>query len=62
MKIFISALGLLLIIEGLPYFAFPEKIKKWVIKILELETPQLRLFGFLCMVAGLILVYLSQRY
>ena len=62
MKIFIAALGLTLVLEGLPYFAFPDKIKKWLLRILELKASQLRLFGFFSMLMGLLLVYLSQHF
>ena len=43
--------------EGLPYFAFPEKIKSLYMKIQEISDTNMRLLGFLAMVIGLLLVY-----
>ena len=53
--------GMVLIVEGLPYFAFPEKIKAWLIKVSAIPAVQLRTFGFLAMCIGMALVYLGQR-
>ena len=36
MKFFLCVLGMVMVVEGLPYFAFPEKMKNWVQKILEI--------------------------
>ena len=46
MKLFLSALGLMLIFEGLPYFAFPERIKRWLRTVMGLPASQLRMLGF----------------
>ena len=61
MKFFISVIGMVMILEGLPYFAFPEKIKIWLVKVSEMPAGQLRMFGFLAMCVGMILVYLGQQ-
>jgi len=61
MKFFLSVVGMILIIEGLPYFAFPEKIKAWLIKVISIPASQLRTFGFLAMCLGMALVYLGQK-
>jgi uncharacterized protein YjeT (DUF2065 family) len=57
MKLFLCLIGLLLVVEGVPYFAFPERMKKWVVKIQETPDHQLRTIGFLAMCIGLVLVY-----
>ena len=57
MKFFLCVLGMVMIIEGLPYFAFPEKMKNWVLKILSTPDGSLRRFGFVLMLIGLGLVY-----
>jgi len=59
-KYFLCVLGLVLIIEGLPYFAFPRRFKTWLIQILETPESTLRLVGFLAMAAGLFLVFLGR--
>jgi len=61
MKFFLSVVGMVLIVEGLPYFAFPEKIKGWLIKVSEIPATQLRAFGLLAMCLGMALVYLGQK-
>ena len=60
MKLLLCLIGLLLMIEGLPYFAFPDKMKNWMRMIMEIPGSQLRVIGFFSMCAGLFLVYLSR--
>lgn len=60
MDYFLSVIGMVMIIEGLPYFAFPEKMKAWVLKMIEMPEKNLRRFGFVLMLAGLGLVYLGK--
>ncbi len=57
LKFFLSVIGLVLVLEGIPYFAFPEKIKSLYLKIQETSDVNLRMFGFLAIVFGLLLVY-----
>ena len=61
MDYFLCVIGMVMIIEGLPYFAFPEKMKHWVQKVLELPEGTLRRFGLVLMVTGLFLVYAGKR-
>ena len=61
MKFFLCVIGMVMILEGMPYFAFPEKMKIWVQKVLEMPEGFLRRFGFVIMLAGLFLVYLGKR-
>jgi len=49
------------IVEGLPYFAFPEKIKAYLLKLLDIPDSTLRILGLLAMVTGLILVYFGTN-
>jgi uncharacterized protein YjeT (DUF2065 family) len=56
-KFFLCVIGMVLVLEGLPYFAFPEKIKSLYLKIQEISDTNLRMLGFLAMVFGLLLVY-----
>ncbi len=60
MKLLFCLLGLVLVIEGLPYFAFPDKMKNWMKKIEELPDPHLRAMGFVAMCIGLVMVYLFR--
>lgn len=61
MKFFLCVFGMVMIVEGLPYFASPEKMKSWIYKLTELPDGILRKFGFGLMLAGLLLVYLGRR-
>jgi hypothetical protein len=61
MKDFLCVLGLIFIIEGLPYFVFPEKLKVYLSKITMIPDSTLRFMGITAMVAGLILLYFGRR-
>ena len=61
MKFFLSVIGMVMIVEGLPYFTFPEQIKIWLVKVSEVESRHLRIFGFTAMCLGMVLVYFGQR-
>ena len=58
MKLLLCLIGLLLVVEGIPYFAFPDKMKNWMKMIQEVPDSQLRVLGFISMCAGLIITYL----
>ncbi len=57
MKYFLCVLGMVFIVEGLPYFAFPDKLKLYLARMLEVPDATMRILGLVSMVAGLILVY-----
>ncbi|MFZ5564428.1 MAG: DUF2065 domain-containing protein [Thermodesulfobacteriota bacterium] len=61
MKFFLCVIGMVMVIEGLPYFAFPEKVQSWMRQLLELEPGVLRAFGLVLLLAGLGLVYAGNR-
>ena len=61
MKFFLCVVGMVMIVEGLPYFAFPEKMKYWIQKIAGTSDSSLRRFGLVLMVFGLALVYISRQ-
>jgi uncharacterized protein YjeT (DUF2065 family) len=52
---------MVMIIEGFPYFAFPEKIKVFISKITDTPDQTLRAIGLLLMLSGLGLVYLGKQ-
>jgi uncharacterized protein YjeT (DUF2065 family) len=60
MDYFVTALGLAFIIEGLPYFAFPERMKVFIQRISEVPESYLRTFGFLAALLGLVLAYVGR--
>jgi len=61
MDFFLCVLGMVMIVEGIPYFAFPDKMKVWVRKVLEMPDLQLRRTGLILMGIGLFLVYVGKR-
>ena len=61
MDFFLCVLGMVMIVEGIPYFAFPEKMKIWVQKVLDMPDLQLRRTGLALMGLGLFLVFLGKR-
>ena len=61
MKLLLSLVGLLLVVEGIPYFAFPDKMKKWMKVIQEVPDLQLRIIGLVAMLIGLIIVYMFKE-
>lgn len=61
MKFFLCVIGMVMIIEGLPYFAFPEKIKIWLEQMMDMKPAVLRGMGLALMVLGLCLVYLGRQ-
>jgi hypothetical protein len=61
MLYFFSVLGLVLIIEGFPYFCFPQKVKEVARKLPEISDSNLRSFGLTLMLLGLLLIYLVRR-
>jgi hypothetical protein len=61
MKFFLCVIGMVMIIEGLPYFAFPEKVKLWMAQIRDMNPSLLRALGLILMILGLCLVYLGRH-
>jgi len=61
MDFFVCVLGMVMILEGFPYAAFPEKMKQWIQKVLEMQEETLRKFGLVLMAAGLWLVYMGRK-
>ncbi len=62
MNFFLCVIGMTMILEGLPYFACPEKIKLIVLKVIEMPENTLRKLGFVLMLTGLGLVYLGKKW
>jgi uncharacterized protein YjeT (DUF2065 family) len=60
MRLLLCLLGLLLLVEGIPYFAFPDKMKKWMSIIQGTPDSQLRAMGFAAMCIGLVIAYLFR--
>ena len=61
MKLLITLIGLVLVLEGLPYLAFPEKMQAWLRQLLQVSPAQLRVMGLFAVAMGLFLCFLTQR-
>jgi uncharacterized protein YjeT (DUF2065 family) len=57
MKDFLVAVGLVFVIEGLVFAAFPGSAKKAMMSVLSTPDSALRLVGLLCAIVGVILVW-----
>lgn len=57
---FLSALGLVFVIEGLIFAAFPNHAKKAVASVLETPEASLRIIGLASALGGLLLVALAR--
>lgn len=61
MEFFLSVIGMVMVIEGIPYFAFPEKMKT-IMQMAQLQPDNtLRIFGATLMAVGLIIVFVARR-
>jgi uncharacterized protein len=57
---FLAALGLVFVIEGLIFAAFPEAAKRAMASVLQTPDVSLRLIGIGSAIAGLVLVWLVR--
>ncbi len=53
----LAALALYLVLEGILPFVNPQAMKRFLMTMVNLTDQQLRVWGFVSMVAGLILLY-----
>jgi uncharacterized protein len=60
MGLFLSALGLMMIFEGIPYFCAPSQVKNFAQKINQFSNQTLRIIGFALMMLGLTVVYFGR--
>ncbi len=52
--------GMILVLEGLPYFGFPEKMKSYMEFVLEQDDATLRIMGGISMLLGLVILFLAR--
>jgi hypothetical protein len=62
MEYWLTVVGLICFLEGLPYLAFPEQIKRWLRQVVQMPPAQLRIMGGVLMVVGLFFVYVGRRH
>jgi uncharacterized protein YjeT (DUF2065 family) len=57
---FITAIGLVLVLEGLSYAAFPKAMRAAIVQAGKLPDGILRRYGLIAAVLGLVVVYLER--
>lgn len=62
MKLFLLALGLAMVLEGMPYFLTPGKVKELAQLLPRLPDSALRFLGLGLMILGLALLFVSRRW
>lgn len=61
MEFFLCVVGMVMIIEGLPYFGFPDQMKRFLQLIGEQDDSTLRTMGGFLMVVGLLIILVARR-
>jgi len=59
MKFFLCVIGVVLVVEGIPWFLSPQGFKRMLLQMLPIPERVLRLMGLLLMISGLATVYLA---
>lgn len=61
MKFLFTLIGLVFILEGLPYLTFPEAMQRWLRQLMEMRPAQLRVVGLFAVGIGLLICYVTLR-
>ena len=61
MELFLCVIGMVMIVEGLPYFAFPEKMKSVMAVVQSQPDTVLRIFGAILTLVGMTIVYFARN-
>ena len=62
MEFFLCVIGMVMVVEGLPYFVAPDKMKSMVKMLLELPDKSIRGFGGFLMIVGILIVYIGKYF
>ena len=62
MEFFLTVIGVVMVVEGVPWFLSPQGVKKMLIQILPLPERTMRSMGLVLMLAGLATVYIASNY
>lgn len=60
MDFLITVLGVVLVLEGMPWFLSPKGMKKYLRQMLAAPEATLRALGLMLMLTGLLMVYLVR--
>lgn len=61
MELFLCVIGMVMVVEGLPYFSFPDKMRKLMRTMMERDDMTLRIIGASTTVLGLAIIYFARR-
>ncbi len=61
MKLFLLLIGMVFVIEGLPYVIAPEAMRGWLAKLSQMSPVELRVFGCVALVTGLFICFIVQK-
>lgn len=61
MKLLLLLIGMVLILEGMPYVAAPEAMREWLLKLSGMPAGQLRIIGLFAMGIGLLICLIVQK-
>ena len=61
MKLLFTLIGVVFILEGLPYLTFPEAMQRWLQQLMEMKPVQLRMVGLFAVGLGLFICYVTLR-
>ena len=60
-ELFLVAIGIVLVIEGVPYAFFPSGMKRMLVQLMAVPDTGLRIFGFIMAALGFLLVFLAHH-
>ena len=60
-KFIIGSLGMLLILEGLLYAIFPDRMKSMIIKMTEMSNDSLKWGGLMSAILGFLMLWNAMR-
>ncbi|MBN2645292.1 MAG: DUF2065 domain-containing protein [Desulfuromonadaceae bacterium] len=62
MKFFWTVIGVVMVLEGVPWFLSPSGVKRMIVQFLPVRERSLRLMGFVLMLTGLVTVYCAGHF
>ncbi len=61
MRFFLCVVGMVFIVEGVPYFLSPAKMRDFMAQMSDIPDDKLRIMGFLSMLLGMVIVFVGTR-
>jgi uncharacterized protein len=61
MEFFLCVLGMVMVVEGLPYFGMPERMKEFMKLVQQQDVVILRIFGAALMLSGLLILFFARK-